>query len=161
MDLSGKRVLVTGGTGFIGSRLVERLILECNAAVRVLIHNFVHAARIARFPIEWVQGDLTDRSEVERAVDGCEVIVHCGYGNRGSGEARRQVTVHGTENVLEVAARARVKRVIHLSTVAVYKPKLHGLLVETDPRTLVECTIVASWRLKESLCITQNNAAYR
>ena len=46
-DLTGKRVLVTGGTGFIGGRLVERLVLDCGASVRVLVRNFARACRIA------------------------------------------------------------------------------------------------------------------
>ena len=47
MKLKGKRILVTGGTGFIGGRLVEKLILEHNAEVRVLVRDFSRASRIA------------------------------------------------------------------------------------------------------------------
>jgi len=84
MTLRGKQVLVTGGTGFIGGRLVEKLVLECDAKVRVLVRNFAHSASIARFPLEIIQGDVTDTEAVRRAADGCDVIFHCAYGNSGT-----------------------------------------------------------------------------
>ncbi|KPL25195.1 MAG: hypothetical protein AMJ93_00735 [Anaerolineae bacterium SM23_84] len=133
-DLSGKRVLVTGGTGFIGGRLVERLILEHKADVRVLVRNFARAPRIARFSIEMVHGDVTKPGDVERAVAGCEIVFHCAYGNQGSREMRRLVNVEGTENVLAAALQAGVKRVVHLSTLMVYGATSDGDLDETAPR---------------------------
>ena len=56
--LTNATVLVTGATGFIGGRLAERLVVEHGARVRALVRNFGRAARLARFPIELVQGDL-------------------------------------------------------------------------------------------------------
>ena len=53
-NFSGKPVLITGGTGFIGGRLIERLVLEGNADVRVLVRNFASVSRVARFPVEMV-----------------------------------------------------------------------------------------------------------
>ncbi|RJS90665.1 NAD-dependent epimerase/dehydratase family protein [Candidatus Bathyarchaeota archaeon] len=133
-DLSGKKVLVTGGTGFIGGRLVERLVLECNADVRVLVHNFAHVPRIARFPVEMVHGDVTKFDDVERAVRGCEIVVHCAYGNQGSKKMRRLVNVEGTRNVMEAALHAGVRRVVHLSTAMVYGIMTDGDIDETVPK---------------------------
>ncbi len=84
MKLSGKQVLVTGATGFIGGRLVEKLVLEQHANVRVLVRDFSHASRIARFDLEMMRGDITDSSAVTEATKGCEVIFHCAYGFKGS-----------------------------------------------------------------------------
>ena len=77
LDLSGKRVLVTGGTGFIGGRLIERLVVDYKADVRALVRNFARASRIARFPIQMVHGDVINPSDVNQAADGCEFIFHC------------------------------------------------------------------------------------
>lgn len=118
--LQGKRVLVTGGTGFIGGRLVEKLSLEQHAAVRVLVRNFSRASRIARFPVEMIGGDIKDRETVRQAMEGCDIVFHCAYDFAGDTRHRRTVSVKGTENVAEAALGVGVSRVVHVSTVSVY-----------------------------------------
>lgn len=132
--LAGKRVLVTGGTGFIGTRLAEKLVLECKADVRVLVRNFARAPRIARFPVEMVPGDVTRPDDIKQAVHGCEVVFHCAVSTEGSKEVWYMVNVGGTKNVLEAALQAGVKRVVHLSTLMVYGATPDGDLDETAPR---------------------------
>ena len=99
MTLDGKKVLVTGGTGFIGSRLVEKLVLEHQARVRVLVRNFVNAPRIARFPIEMVPGDLSDPVSVQKAVQNCDVVFHCAYDFAGNTEEQKRVGVEAHERL--------------------------------------------------------------
>ena len=133
-SLAGTRVLVTGGSGFIGGRLVGRLAAECGASVRVLLRSFGGAARIARYPIEMVRGDLTVAEDVDRAAAGCDVIFHCAYGRDGDRAARTRATVTGTDNVLAAARRHGARRVVHTSTVAVYGTLTTPELDETAPR---------------------------
>ena len=133
-ELSGKKILVTGGTGFIGGRLVEKLVLERSANVRVLLRNYAQSFRIARYPIEMVYGEVTESDDIAKAVAGCDVVVHCAYGNSGTGEIRREVNLQGTRNVVEACLRAGVKRIVHLSTVQVYGHLADGDLNETAPR---------------------------
>lgn len=133
-DLAGKQVLVTGGTGFIGGRLVERLVLDCNANVRVLVSSVGNLSRIARLPIDIVQGDVTTAGDAERAAAGCDIIFHCAYGNKGSEKERRRITVQGTENVLTAARKAASKRVVHVSTMMVYGKAADSQLDETAAR---------------------------
>jgi len=103
--------------------------------VRVLVHTFARAYRVARFPLEIVRGDITKPDDVERAVRGCEIVFHCAYGNAGANDNRRVVNVEGTKNILAAALQAGVKRVVHLSTVVVYGwATPDGRLDETAPR---------------------------
>lgn len=132
--LSGKKILVTGGTGFIGGRVVEKLVQECNASVRVMLRNFARALHIARYPIELVYGDMNELGQVTAAAEGCDIIVHCAYGSSGDDATRRSANVLGTKNVLDAAVRAGVKRFVHLSTVQVYGPLSDGDLDETKAR---------------------------
>lgn len=135
LNLAGKRVFVTGGTGFIGGRLIEKLVLEQQADVRVLVRNFARACRIARFPIEMVHGDVTQPDDLQRAVKGCEIVFHCAaLGSKGSRQVRHRVNVEGTRNVLSASLQAGVERVVHLSSLTVYGNTPDGDLDETAPR---------------------------
>lgn len=154
VDLSGRKVLVTGGTGFIGGRLVERLVLECNAKVRVMMRRYASASRVTRFPIDIVLGDVTDRHDVERAVDGCEIVFHCAYGNEGGESMQRRVNVEGSRNILEAAIQAKVKRVIHLSTIMVYGITPDGDCYETNPRRYCGNVYADSKLEAERICLS-------
>ena len=132
--LAGRRVLVTGGTGFIGGRVVEKLVLEHGARVRVLTSNLARASRVARFDLELMLGDVSDRAIVRSAAEDCDVIVHCAYGSRGSERERRNVTIEGTRAVLDAALAARARRVVHVSNMVVYGIGIEGRLDETAPR---------------------------
>jgi nucleoside-diphosphate-sugar epimerase len=72
--LSGARVLVIGASGCIGRRLVERLVLECGAQVRVLVRRAASADSIARLPIEVIVGDVLDPHAVTRSAEGCALV---------------------------------------------------------------------------------------
>ncbi len=133
-DLSGKRILVTGGTGFIGTRLVERLYRDHGVTARVLVRDLTRVPRIARLPIEIAAGDVLDRPAVDRAMEGCDIVFHCAYGNRGPRDVRWRINVDGTRNVLNAASNAGVERFLHVSTFAVYGHPPDGELDEGAPR---------------------------
>ena len=131
---AGRRVLITGGTGFIGGRLAERLVLEHGAEVRVLVRNLAAASRLVRFPVTVVRGDVTDESALATAASGCDLVFHCAYGTKGSQKLRAWVNREGTRRVLEAARKARASRVVNLSTLMVYGQTADGDLDETAPR---------------------------
>lgn len=108
-----KRVLITGATGLIGARLCEVAVLTGAFEPRALVHSTASAARIMRFPIDSVLGDLCDRNSVEEAVRGCDAVVHLARGDNA-------VMRTGLKNVLRASTAAGVSRFVHISSVAVY-----------------------------------------
>jgi nucleoside-diphosphate-sugar epimerase len=132
MTLAGRTVLVTGGTGFIGGRLVEKLILEQQGNVRVLVRNFSHASRLARFSIDMVGGDISDREAVQKAIRGCDIVFHCAHNSRLSRGPQKQMAVQGTQNLSRAALQEGVSRMVHVSTFSVYGPTLDGHLTESS-----------------------------
>ncbi len=132
MTYEGKTVLVTGGTGFVGTRLAERLCLEERAHVRVLVHNWTSAVWVSRSPVELVEGDVCDRDSVCDAMRGCEVVFHCATGGNTRQE-QFDVNVEGTRNVFECALAEGVQRVVHVSSIAVHGPTPPDGADETAP----------------------------
>jgi nucleoside-diphosphate-sugar epimerase len=131
--LRDRKVLVTGAGGFIGGRLVERLVLECGAEVRVLVRSLGGAVRLARFALDFRRGDVTDGAAMAAAAEGCDVVFHCAYGTTGSQRLRARVNREGTRQAL-AAAQAAGARLVHLSTLMVYGRTGAGDLDESAPR---------------------------
>lgn len=128
-----RRVLVTGASGFIGCRLVEWLHYGSSWQPRALIRNPGRAARLARMPIEFAIGDLGSPSDLAKALEGCETVVHAAVGNSWRESERIATTVTGTKNLVDAALRAGVKRFVYLSTIALYGDKVTGTITEETP----------------------------
>ncbi len=133
MSLANKRVLVTGGTGFLGGALVKRLAEE-TALVRVAARDPARGKYIAGLAgVEIVQGDITDAEQMQRAADGCEMVFHVAAYTGGKLDIQRQMNTIGTRNTARAAAMAGVERFIHVSTVAVYGYRQSGAMTENTP----------------------------
>jgi nucleoside-diphosphate-sugar epimerase len=127
MRLDERKVLVTGGTGFIGARLVEALV-ERGAKVGVTVRNARHSVRVARFDIELLAADLRSR-ELDDVVSGHEIVFSLAYDFRRSAPAN--VALH--RNLADACARRGVRRFVHLSSIAVYDDWPSGRLDERSP----------------------------
>lgn len=127
MDLTGKRVAVTGATGFLGAHLVRELLAR-GATVVGAVRTPSKGAWLAEQGVELVQADIGDADSLVPAFEGCDaVIANAALSVRGrspSVAAFREANLRGAENQLRATARAGVRRLVHISTVAVYRPRL-------------------------------------
>lgn len=130
--LAGKRVLVTGADGFIGSHLVEALVREgCQVRAFVLYNSFnsrgwlEHSPKEVLGSIEVFSGDVRDPHGVRAAMKDCQVVMHLAaliaipYSYH-SPDAYVDTNVKGTLNVLQAARESGVEKLLHTSTSEVY-----------------------------------------
>jgi nucleoside-diphosphate-sugar epimerase len=110
---------VTGGSGFIGGRLIERLRAR-GRRVRALARSEAAAERVAARGAEPVPGDLAEVQAMRAGADGCELAFHAAatLGDWGSPEEFERGNVQGTDNVLRACAQAGVRRFVHVGTEA-------------------------------------------
>ncbi len=123
--------LVTGATGFIGSRVVEALRAAA-APVHVLLRSMTEAPRFTAAGCRVFAGDVTVPASLADAVKGCRFVVHCAVGGSDLVGART-INVDGTRHLLEAAHAGGVRRVIHLSTVVVHGRRWPAVLTESAP----------------------------
>jgi nucleoside-diphosphate-sugar epimerase len=117
-----RRALVTGVTGFTGGHLA-RALLARGWQVKALVRDPETAVPLGAQGVELAPGDLLDRAAVERAIAGCSHVFHIAAVYREAkhpDRVYRDVNVTGTRNVLDAAAKHKVERVIHCSTVGVH-----------------------------------------
>ncbi len=129
--LKDKVVLVTGATGSIGGRLVEKLVIEHQAQVRVLVHNLSNLSKVSRLPVSVYQGDVTDFAAVDRAVQGCDFVFHCAYAFGTPPAEQERVAVDGSRNIAQAVLRHKVRSLVYVSSISVYEPMDDGDLDET------------------------------
>ena len=145
MSLEGKKVLVTGATGFIGSHLVERLV-QRGAHVRAMshyrsdpsLHNLALTPGQVRESVEVIRGNVEDPFFVRTAVAGCDVVFHLAaliaipysYVAPASYVA---TNVTGTLNVLEACRSEGTPRLVHTSTSETYGSAQYTPIDEKHP----------------------------
>jgi len=143
MKWQGKKVLVTGAGGFVGSHLVERLVRE-GASTRAMVRYTSHARRgwleesPAKDAVEVVYGDLTDRDSVKKAVSGQDVVFHLAalvsipYSYQ-TPHSYVRTNIEGTLNVLLAARETDLECLVHTSTSEVYGTAKYVPIDESHP----------------------------
>lgn len=127
-----RKVVITGGAGFIGSHLAERLIANTDDQI-ILVDNFrrdslKYAPALHNHPkVQTVTADVQDPIAVAGAVKGADVVVHlaaiAGVSSYQSESLQTlQTNILGTVNMLEQSTQAKVKNFIHFSTSEVFGP---------------------------------------
>jgi NADH dehydrogenase len=107
-------ILVTGGTGFIGPKIVHKLRAE-GKDVRCLVRDRRRGRQLESWGCELVEGDVTNRGSLDLAVAGCDVVIHLVSIIVGRRQDFERVMEEGTRNVVEAAKAAGVRRVILMS----------------------------------------------
>jgi dTDP-glucose 4,6-dehydratase len=134
---SGKKILVTGATGLIGGGVAQALLKQ-GCQIRAMVRNSERAAPLAHQGFEVVLGDMADSPALERAVAGCQVVLHfaSALGDEFASPAYiHKVIVDGTLKLAEVALTVGVERFVHTSTSWVYGYKAGPGATEQSPYT--------------------------
>ena len=125
-------ILVTGGAGFIGTRVVHELRAR-GRDVRALVHSPGKAGQLESWGVELVTGDVTDPESLRTAADGCEGIVHLVSILTGSKADFERVMAQGTRNLL---GAARPDRFVLMSANGVDSPRADGIPYFEAKRTM-------------------------
>lgn len=133
--MGGLTIAVTGAAGMLGSHLVARLAADGHDVVGVDLRDDPHPPAGARH----IVADIRDAAALARAFDGAHALVHCAAALPSYPvDQIRSITVDGTRTVLTAAHRARVERVVHISSTAVYGLPQRVPTPEEHPREPVD-----------------------
>lgn len=114
------KVAITGGNGHIGNAVIEELIHR-NYSIKALVHsksNFLESKNI-----ETVKGSLHDEVALTELMKDCDYLIHCAAIisiNGDKNQLVRKINIEGLENVLKVAKKSNLERIIHLSSIHAY-----------------------------------------
>ena len=155
-------VLVTGGAGFIGSHVVDRLAARGHEPV---IFDLVPSPYHDASHVRTVIGDLTDGVAARRAVRGCEGVIHLAAiadVNDVVADPTRagRVNVHGTQVILEAARHEEIRRVIYGSTIWVYGDAPADVVLDEDAPLVRPAHLYTATKLAGEMYTLAYNALY-
>jgi len=132
------RILITGGTGCIGSNLAARLVAD-GYRIRILRRSTSDLRALAEIDAEHVIGDVRDARSLSSGMQGCDTVFHTAalvtYSTRLR-EEQYQINVVGTRNVVEACLAAGVRKLVHVSSIAaIGSPSPGQIATEETPFT--------------------------
>jgi len=134
---SKRRVLVTGGTGFLGAYIIQNLVQKGSAVSALRRSNdppfFLPPSITNR--VQWIQGDVLDVVSLSEAMEDIDAVIHSAAIVSFTTKDRPQmyqVNIEGTANVINAAIEKNIKRFVHISSVAALGRKINSELVSED-----------------------------
>jgi dihydroflavonol-4-reductase len=135
------KILVTGGSGFIGAYIIKELV-EKGYAVRAMRHSkaapfFIPAHINAK--VEWVMGDVLDVVSLNEAMNGIDAVIHAAAKVSFHDSERRtlnKINIDGTANVVNIALENNIRRFVHISSVAAIGRTVTGETVTEEKKWL-------------------------
>ncbi len=134
-----KKILVTGGTGFLGSYIISELVKN-NYTVRAIrrgnkVPGWIPAALLQQ--VEWVEGDILDVVSLEEAMEDIDTVIHSAAivsFVKKERDQMYQVNVEGTANVVNIALEKHVKKLVHISSIAALGRNVNGGAVNEEKK---------------------------
>lgn len=128
-------ILVTGATGFLGSKLLRHLS-RSHQVVRAIARDLKNISSDLRLPnVEWIHGDILDVISLEEAMNGVERVYHCAaivsFDERDH-ERMMLVNTKGTANVVNASLTAGVKKLLHVSSTAALGRSHQGVVITEE-----------------------------
>lgn len=130
-----KKALVTGATGFVGSRLCQEL-LENGFSVRAMVRKQSKRSSLSNLQVEIIEAELTNPESLKKAVEGVDVVFHIAALYREAkfpDSVYWQVNLDGTKSLLEAAKSAGVEKFIYCSTIGVHSHINNPPADESEP----------------------------
>ena len=116
---NGQRVLITGSTGFLGSKIVK-MLSEKGYIVRALVRKLSNIEKLNKLPVEIMYGDVGDIEILKPLFKDVDIIVHAAADTAGRDEESEISTIQGTKNVLELSKEFKIRKLIYISSCSVY-----------------------------------------
>ena len=129
---SKKKVLVTGGAGFLGINLIRYLLKRNYDITSYDIAEFDYAD--AKDKVTIIKGDIRDKKSLDKVMADIDLVVHCAAAlPLYTAEEIYSIDLDGTRNVLDAASKRGIKRAVHISSTAVYGIRTKNPTSEEDP----------------------------
>jgi nucleoside-diphosphate-sugar epimerase len=113
------RIGITGGTGFVGSHLIELALAEGHQ-----VNALTRRAQEPGAGMTWIEGALDSPERLAALCEGCDAVIHVAGVINGDAHAFHQSNVVGTENMIAAATEAGITRFIHISSLSAREPEL-------------------------------------
>lgn len=152
-------VFVTGGTGLVGSHVIEEAIAQ-GLRVKTLVRSSSDTTWLDRWKVEKIVGDLEDLESLKKGAEGADWVVNCAakVGDWGTLADFRRLNVEALRLLVDASVEAKVKRFVHVSSLGVYEPRDHfgtdesvppaadSLDAYTRSKTEAEALVLEAWK---------------